>query len=135
MGLKLGLIGMAAMAVLATWLYIQVQAKDLEIAAQASEIQHLTTALEVSEGNLATQESLNAVQLTQIDAFQEKVAQMDAERAEALSKVAYMQGLFNGHDFNKLLQAKPGLIETRMQKATAVVLKELEDAADPTLTD
>ena len=128
MGLKLGLIGMAALGVLCTWLYIQVQAKDLIIAVKDSKIQVLTTELEVSEGNLATAEISNKFQADQVAAFQQQIIKISAEREESRKQVEYVRNLFMGHDFRRLLEKKPGLIEKRMIKATAKVLKELEDA-------
>lgn len=128
MGLKLGLIGMAALGVLCAWLYIQVQAKELIIAAKDSEIQVLTTSLEVSEGNLATAEIANKLQSDQVAAFQQQIIKISAEREESRKQVEYVRNLFQGHDFRMLLEKKPGLIEKRMVKATAKVLKELEDA-------
>lgn len=128
MGLKIGLIGMAALGVLCGWLYIQVQAKELIIAAKDSKIQVLTTELEVVEGNLATAETANKLQSDQVEKFQQQIIKISAEREESRKQVEYVRNLFQGHDFRMLLEKKPGLIEKRMIKATAKVLGELEEA-------
>jgi len=128
MGLKLGLIGMAALGVLCGWLYIQVQAKQLIIAAKDSQIQVLTTELEVVEGNLATAEISNKFQADQVAKFQQQIIKIGAEREESKRQVDYVRDLFMGDRFRQLLEKNPTLIEVRMIKATAKVLKELEDA-------
>jgi uncharacterized protein (UPF0335 family) len=71
-------------------------------------------------------EAKSALAATQVDQFIEKIAVIDAERAAARDQVQAMQALFNGHDFNNLLQKKPGLIQNRMQKATIKLFKEME---------
>jgi len=128
MGLKLGLIGMAALGVLCGWLYIQVQAKELIIAAKDSQIQVLTTELEVVEGNLATAEISNKIQSDQVAKFQQQIIKIGAEREQSKRQVDYVRDLFMGDRFRQLLEKNPTLIEVRMIKATAKVLKELEDA-------
>jgi hypothetical protein len=57
--------------------------------------------------------------------FQEKIAQIEAERLTARKQVEYTRTLFNDHDFAKLMAAKPGLITNRMQKATDEVFADL----------
>ena len=52
---------------------------------------------------------------------------------------AYLQ-IFKKHDLTKLARAKPGLIETRANKATDEIFKVIEDETepqdyDPTSTD
>lgn len=95
--------------------------KDLQLDNQA-----LTIELGVAESNLVVSEAKSALAATQVDQFIEKIAVIDAERAAARDQVQAMQALFNGHDFNNLLQKKPGLIQNRMQKATIKLFKEME---------
>jgi uncharacterized protein (UPF0335 family) len=95
--------------------------KDLQLDNQA-----LTIELGVAESNLVVSEAKSALAATQVDQFIEKIAVIDAERVAARDQVQAMQALFNGHDFNNLLQKKPGLIQNRMQKATIKLFKEME---------
>lgn len=99
-----------------------------EIGSLTLKNQQLNTQLEVSEGNLATAEIANKFQSDQVAAFQQQIIKISAEREESRRQVEYVRNLFQGHDFRMLLEKKPGLIERRMIKATAKVLKELEDA-------
>jgi len=90
--------------------------------------QQLSTQVEVAEGNLTVAKTAYNLQAEQVAAFQEKIAEMEAQRVESRKQVEYVRNLFMDHDFRKLLEKKPGLIEKRMIAATAKVLKELEDA-------
>jgi uncharacterized protein (UPF0335 family) len=102
-----------------------------QIKDQKLEIQGLTIELGVAESNLEVSEAKSALAATQVDQFIEKMAEIDAERATARKQVQEMQALFNGHDFNNLLQKKPGLIQNRMQAATIKLFKEMEDEINP----
>jgi len=101
------------------------QIKDLKL-----ENQGLVIQVGVAESNQAAAEAQAELQRVQVDQFQEKLAEIDAERVSARKQVQTLQKLFNGHDFNNLLQKKPGLIQSRMQKGTATLYLELENAVN-----
>ena len=52
--------------------------------------------------------------------MQSRNAQIEAEKAEYLD-------IFRRHNLNKLAEAKPGLIETRINKGTAAVFGDIEN--------
>jgi putative ubiquitin-RnfH superfamily antitoxin RatB of RatAB toxin-antitoxin module len=99
--------------------------QDKQIAALNLENQNLTIELEVEQANVAQLEDEIDLVATQVGQFQEKIAQIEAERATAREQVEYTRSLFNDHDFAKLMAAKPGLITTRMQNATDKVFADL----------
>lgn len=101
--------------------------QDNQIKDAKLQIQGLIVEVSVAESNLEAAETHSAVQATQIDQYTTKIAQIGTERAAARKQVRELQALFNGHDFNDLLQKKPGLIQNRMQKGTKQVFKEFED--------
>jgi len=117
-----------ALAAGLVWAMLMLYIGEKEISALTLKNQQLTTELDVSEGNLATAEISNKLQSDQVAAFQQQIIKISAEREESRKQVEYVRNLFMGHDFRRLLEKKPGLIEKRMIKATAKVLKELEEA-------
>jgi len=123
MFLKIALAIIVAMALYGVWQKFQIQTLTIENI-------NLTTERDAAVASVDALETRIDFHAAEVQAFQEKIAVIDAERVSAREQVEYMQGIFNGHDFNKLLQAKPGLIEIRMKKATAKVLLELENAAN-----
>ena len=52
--------------------------------------------------------------------MQSRNAQKEAEKAEYLD-------IFRRHNLNKLAEAKPGLVETRINKGTAAVFGDIEN--------
>ena len=52
--------------------------------------------------------------------MQSRNAQIEAEKAEYLD-------IFRRHNLNKLAEAKPGLIETRINKGTSAVFGDIEN--------
>lgn len=110
------------------WALFILWMNEKEISSLTLENQQLAIELDVSEGNLATAEISNKLQSDQVAAFQQQIIKISAEREESRKQVEYVRNLFMGHDFRRLLEKKPGLIEKRMIKATAKVLQELEDA-------
>jgi hypothetical protein len=65
-------------------------------------------------------ESQMAAQIAQIGALADVNNQIQKERDEYLS-------IFRKHDLTKLARAKPGLIETRINKGTAEVFRQIEE--------
>jgi len=107
----------------ALWQTLQVQRAE-------NEIQRITTELSAERANVAQLEDEIDLIGVQVGQFQEKIAQMDAERLSARRQVEYTRTLFNDHDLAKLMAAKPGLITNRMQKATDAVLTDLRAATE-----
>ncbi len=102
----------------AMWTKIQLQAAE-------SEIQGLSIELGAERANVAQLQDEIDLIAVQVGQFQEKIAQIEAERLSARKQVEYTRSLFNDHDFAKLMAAKPGLITNRMQKATDEVFTDL----------
>jgi hypothetical protein len=65
-------------------------------------------------------ESQMAAQVAQIGALTDVNNQIQKERDEYLS-------IFRKHDLTKLARAKPGLIETRINKGTNEVFRQIEE--------
>ena len=101
------------------WNKIQLQAAE-------AEIQDLIIEKDAALASLATVEQQMEVQAAQVQLFQEKVAEIEAERATARKQVEYTRSLFNDHDFAKLMAENPGVITTRMQNASDKVLSDLQ---------
>ena len=130
MGLKLGLIGMAALGVLCGWLYIQGQWKDMQILELENDVQRISIERDVAEGNVEAAKEQNEIQANQISEYLAKIVVIEKQRDENRIKVEYVGGLFKDDRFQRLLGTNPTLIELRMKKATAKVLKELDDVTD-----
>jgi hypothetical protein len=130
MGLKLGLIGMAALGVLCGWLYIQGQWKDMQILELENEVQKISIERDVAEGNVEAAKEQNEIQANQISEYLAKIVVIEKQRDENRIRVEYVEGLFKDDRFQRLLGTNPTLIELRMKKATAKVLKELDDVTN-----
>lgn len=104
--------------------------QEIQISALKSANQVLATELSTERANVAQLEDEIDLIAVQVGQFQEKIAQIEAERATARKQVEYTRSLFNDHDFAKLMAAKPGLITNRMQKATDAVLNDLRSVTE-----
>jgi len=62
----------------------------------------------------------------QVDLEKERTAELAGDLQEARDQKARMTRIFNEHNLGALLQAKPGLIESRAKKATAKVWNDIE---------
>jgi len=80
----------------------------------------LQAAAEQNEATIRSMESQMAAQIAQIGALSDVNNQIQKERDEYLS-------IFRKHDLTKLARAKPGLIETRINKGTAEVFRQIEE--------
>lgn len=107
----------------ALWQTLQVQRAE-------NEIQRITTELSAERANVAQLEDEIDLIGVQVGQFQEKIAQIEAERLSARRQVEYTRTLFNDHDLAKLMAAKPGLITNRMQKASDAVLTDLQSVTE-----
>ena len=130
MGLKLGLIGMAALGVLCGWLYIQGQWKDMQILELENDVQRISIERDVAQGNVEAAKEQNEIQANQISEYLAKIVVIEKQRDENRIRVEYVEGLFKDDRFQRLLGTNPTLIELRMKKATAKVLKELDDVTN-----
>lgn len=68
--------------------------------------------------------------LEEQEAAEEAVTELNKELSAARQEAKQSQVIFQEHDFNALLQKKPGLLEPRMQRATDSLLRELEQASN-----
>ncbi|MCP3671215.1 MAG: hypothetical protein GY814_12440 [Gammaproteobacteria bacterium] len=93
-----------------------------------AEIVSVTIERDVSRGNEKAAKDRAEIQTTQILAFEGRIARIEKQRAEALTRLEYVEGLFKDDRFQRLLGANPTLITLRMKKATAAMLLELENA-------
>lgn len=100
------------------WNKIQLQAAE-------AEIQVLIIEKDAAVASQRAAEDAQEFQATQVQQFQVKNAQLQADAVAARKQVQYTRDLFNDHDLGKLMAAKPGLITSRMQKATDAVLADL----------
>jgi len=80
----------------------------------------------------------NILSLKEQVKFEEVQSILQGNRMEKLNtklvnsekSLTYLRGIFNGHNFSKLLSKKPQLITNRMDKATKKVLEDLENASN-----
>ena len=100
------------------WNKIQLQAAE-------AEIQVLVIEKDAAVASQRAAEEAQAFQAIQVQQFQVKNAQLQADAVEARKQVQYTRELFNDHDFANLMAKKPGLITIRMQKATDAVFADL----------
>ena len=104
--------------------------QDKQIAALSLENQNLTIELEVEQANVVQLQEEMGLIATQVGQFQEKIAQIEAERASARKQVEYTRSLFNDGRFARLVEKNPTLISLRMQKATDAVLTDLRSITE-----
>jgi hypothetical protein len=100
------------------WTKIQLQQAE-------AEIQVLIIEKDAAVASQVAAEEAQAFQAIQVQEFQVRNAQLQADAVASRKQVEYTRDLFNDHDFAKLMAAKPGLITNRMQRATDAVLADL----------
>lgn len=66
---------------------------------------------------------------------QEQLDVLESERKEAERAVTELRNKFARHDLNNLALMKPGLIETRVNKASKKVMDNLIDMTNPNMFD
>lgn len=116
------------LALLCVWFYVQLQWSQMEVLELENTVQRVEVERDIAKGNEQAAKDANVIQAGQISEFIERIAVIEAERDENRKRVEYMEGLFEGDRFQRLLGANPSLITLRMKKATAKVLQELDDA-------
>ena len=66
---------------------------------------------------------------------QVQLNQLEAEKQEALKDVNRLRKTFANHDLDKLALAKPGLMQSKINKASARVMATLEELTNPNQFD
>lgn len=66
---------------------------------------------------------------------QVQLNQLEADKQAAMKDVNRLRKTFANHDLDKLALAKPGLIQNRINKASARVMATLEEITNPTQFD
>ena len=105
-------------------------------------IDSLNDRIGVLRGNQIVLESKVQEQNDAIDNYlarqQQTQAQLDIleqEKRQAMEDVNRLRKIFARHDMDNLALAKPGLIETRVNKASDRVMTNLEQLSDPNQFD
>lgn len=80
----------------------------------------LQAAAEQNEATIRSMESQMAAQVAQISQLTNLNSQIQKERDDYLS-------IFRRHDLTKLARAKPGLIETRINRGTQEAFRQIEE--------
>ena len=112
------------------------------LAGSAYYIDSLNDRIGVLRGNQIVLESKVQEQNDAIDNYlarqQQTQAQLDIleqEKRQAMEEVNRLRKTFARHDMDNLALAKPGLIETRVNKASDRVMTNLEQLSDPNQFD
>ena len=66
---------------------------------------------------------------------QVQLNQLEAEKQEAMKDVNRLRKTFANHDLDKLALAKPGLMQSKINKASARVMTTLEELTNPNQFD
>ena len=108
------------------------------IAGSAYYIDHLSDQIGVLKGNQIVLESKVQEQSDAIDNYLAKQKQTQAqldtleqEKRKAMEDVNRLRKTFARHDLDNLALAKPGLIQGKINKASAKVMETLEKLSDP----
>ena len=108
------------------------------IAGSAYYIYHLSDQIGVLKGNQIVLESKVQEQNDAIDNYLAKQKQTQAqldtleqEKRKAMEDVNRLRKTFARHDLDNLALAKPGLIQGKINKASAKVMETLEKLSDP----
>jgi hypothetical protein len=119
------LILVGGLAYAAHWFIVN--EKDNRINQLQSNVDQLTVnnvalqaAAQQNEATIRSMESQMAAQVAQIGALTDVNNQIQQERDEYLS-------IFRRHDLTKLARARPGLIESRINKGTQEVFRQIEE--------
>lgn len=98
---------------------------------------HAETSMEtLQENNVRLEISLEKAQkeiekyLILAEAQRSALSALEEENQEINSEIDRYLTIFRRHDLNKLAEAKPGLIESRINSGTAQVFQEIENETD-----
>ena len=128
MGFKLSLI-------LGGLLVVTVAGSAWYIDYQADQITTLKGNQIVLETEIQNQNESIERYLEQQKNQQVQLDQLESEKRPAIEEVNRLRKTFAKHDLDKLALAKPGLIQNRINKASARVMATLEEITNPTQFD
>ena len=114
----------------------------LTIAGSGWYINYLNDQISILKGNqivleIQIQEQNESIEryLEQQKNQQVQLNQLEAEKREAMEDVNRLRKTFAKHDLDKLALAKPGLMQSKINKASARVMSTLEELTNPNQFD
>jgi len=123
MGIQAKLIAAAAIGLIIWFGYLYVTNLQEKVEFQAGEI----SKLEIANKSLTAERKQLETDLAENKVNQEI---LNEELHKAREDKDKLIKLFSDHDFTRLVNKKPGLIENRINKGTDKVFKELEDISN-----
>jgi len=114
----------------------------LTIAGSGWYINYLTDQISILKGNQIVLETQIQEQNESIERYLEQqknqqvqLNQLEAEKQEAMKDVNRLRKTFANHDLDQLALAKPGLMQSKINKASARVMTTLEELTNPNQFD
>ena len=128
MGFKLSLIlgGLLVVTIAGSALYIDYQADQIT----TLKGNQIVLETEIQKQNESIERFLEQQKNQQV-----QLDQLESEKRAAMEDVNRLRKTFAKHDLDKLALAKPGLIQNRINKASARVMATLEEITNPTQFD
>ena len=128
MGFKLSLItgGLLVVTVAGSAWYIDYQADQIN----TLKGNQIVLETEIQKQNESIERYLEQQKNQQV-----QLDQLESEKRAAMEDVNRLRKTFAKHDLDKLALAKPGLIQNRINKASARVMATLEEITNPTQFD
>tara|TARA_R100001015_G_C4487799_1_gene66282 strand:+ start:69 stop:473 length:405 start_codon:yes stop_codon:yes gene_type:complete len=128
MGFKLSLIlgGLLIVTVAGSAWYIDYQADQIT----TLKGNQIVLETEIQKQNESIERYLEQQKNQQV-----QLDQLESEKRAAMEDVNRLRKTFAKHDLDKLALAKPGLIQNRINKASARVMATLEEITNPTQFD
>ena len=128
MGFKLSLIlgGLLVVTVAGSAWYIDYQADQIT----TLKGNQIVLETEIQKQNESIERYLEQQKNQQV-----QLDQLESEKRAAMEDVNRLRKTFAKHDLDKLALAKPGLIQNRINKASARVMATLEEITNPTQFD
>ena len=128
MGFKLSLIlgGLLVVTVAGSAWYIDYQADQIT----TLKGNQIVLETEIQKQNESIERYLEQQKNQQV-----QLDQLESEKRAAMEDVNRLRKTFAKHDLDKLALAKPGLIQNRINKASARVMATLEEITNPTHFD
>ena len=114
----------------------------LTIAGSGWYINYLNDQISILKGNQIVLETQIQEQNESIERYLEQqknqqvqLNQLEAEKQEAMKDVNRLRKTFANHDLDQLALAKPGLMQSKINKASARVMATLEELTNPNQFD
>ena len=128
MGIKLSIIlgGLLVVTVAGSAWYIDYQADQIT----TLKGNQIVLETEIQKQNESIERFLEQQKNQQV-----QLDHLESEKRAAMEDVNRLRKTFAKHDLDKLALAKPGLIENRINKASARVMATLEEITNPTQFD